>query len=37
MGVWLIIRRHNRVVDDTALLIAVIAVVPAGGRAVFNR
>jgi len=36
VGVWLIIRRHNRVVDDATLLVVVIAV-EAGGAAVFDR
>lgn len=36
-GVWLIIRWHNRVVDNTALLITVIAVVTSRETAVFQR
>jgi len=35
VGVWLIIRRHNWVVDDAALLITVMAVKAARGNTVF--
>ena len=36
MGVWLIVRRHNRVVND-ALLVTIIAVEATGGAAGFYR
>ena len=37
MGVWLIIRRHNRVVDDAALLVTEIAAIKAARGTAFRR
>ena len=36
-GIGLVIRRHNWVVDNAALLVAVIAIVAAGRTAEFHR